>query len=169
MKLHAFGLDPTTGAPDPHGIPQIACPACRREVNPQFTCRTCPCALEVETHEAVDDLGLPFRVVDSVDCRFAGKVRRLDCVWMEFPNPLAGVAVGARPRREPGVPCALAASGSPDPAKAEKDGRTWAPVSRCGACQFCVEIEGNQSDCSPGEDAGLSVSCAAPTLVRSRQ
>ena len=72
MRIDIRGIDPASGKPDPHGIPQVACPARREDVNPQFTCLNCPFAASVETHEAVDDWGLAFRMVDAVECAFIG-------------------------------------------------------------------------------------------------
>lgn len=163
LRLRAHGIDPDTGGPDPHGVPQIVCPARQDDVNPQFTCRRCPCAAGVETHEAVDDLGQPFHVVNCVECAFEDRVRKLPTVWQRFTNPLAGVVKGALPRTEPGVACPLPALGLPVPPSSLRLGNdVWVPVSRCRLCQFHRGIEGEIQQAALGGSASAVIVCSAP-------
>ncbi len=147
-------------------MPQIACPARRDDVNPQFTCRNCPCAADVETHEAVDDLGQPFRLVDTVECVFQEVVRKLPAVWQSFPSPLAGVVKGVLPRMEAAVACPLPAMGLPAPPMSLRmDGKVWTPVSHCRLCQFHRGVERVFRPAASGVSAGTVVVCSAPEEV----
>lgn len=159
-----MGIDPYTGEYDPHGIPQIDCPARLDQVNPQFTCRHCPCAIEMETHQAIDDRGSPFHVVDAVECGFDGEPSLLAALWQRFPSLLEGLIDDAPPRTEPGVPCPLLTWPKRSaPILVEVDGVRWIPVSHCCACQFYRGTKGRET--TPGmvgQDAGLAVVCASP-------
>lgn len=68
VKIAARRIDSITGEDDPHGIPQMDCPARGGEINPQFSCRDCPCALSLDTHEVVDDRGDRFQMVIAEEC-----------------------------------------------------------------------------------------------------
>lgn len=163
MKIRARGIDPITGEADPHGIPQIACPARRDDVNPQFTCRVCPFAAEVEEHQAVDDLGAPFYMIDAVECTFDGEPVRLPASWQRFPNPFGRKAEPPLPLVEPGVPCPLLTWPERSaPVTLESDGARWVPVGTCRTCQFCRGVEGERIPGSPGAGAGVGVICTAP-------
>ncbi len=157
MRIEARRIDPVTGEPDSHGIPQIACPGCRTEVNPQFTCRDCPCALELESHQAIDDRGDPFYLVDAVDCGFLDESRRMEAVERRFPNLLEGIVEGVQPRVEPGVICALLSwPGRAAPVSLEVDGAKWVPLGNCRSCQFYRGVEGDP------RTGGVVVVCTAP-------
>jgi hypothetical protein len=161
--IKAKGIDPISDDPDPHGIPQIACPARRDDVNPQFTCLNCPCAASLDTHQAVDDRGAPFYLVDAVDCRFEENQNELDAVWREFPSLLSGFVENPPPRVEPGVACPLLSSpGCTAPLVLEIDGKKWVPVGNCRSCQFFRGLEGTQRDYRSGAGAGVVLVCAAP-------
>ncbi|MHB0871548.1 MAG: hypothetical protein ACYC66_08955 [Chloroflexota bacterium] len=163
MRIEATHIDPYTEEPDPHGIPQIACPACDREVNPQFSCLRCPCAVELETHQAVDDRGSPFYLVDAVECSCREGGRRLVAELREFPTLLTGVVEGALPRVEPGVACPLLAwPGQSAPVALEIDGVRWVPVGNCRSCQFYRDIEEDAGRRSPEGEASVVVICSAP-------
>lgn len=132
-------------------------------MNPQFTCRSCPCASELDTHEAVDDLGQAFHMVDAVHCSHDGSSRDLSCLWLEFPNPLGGVVEGVPPRVEPGVACPLLV----DPERfalrsVVVEGVRWAPEGSCATCQFYRGTRGNRTPSAAGREAGIAVECAAP-------
>ena len=164
MRIESRGIDPITGEPDRHGIPQIACPARRDDVNPQFTCLDCPCAGELETHQAIDDRGAPYYIVDAVDCLFEEGSRRLDAYWQQFPSLLAGVVENAPPRVEPGVVCPLLASPKRSaPLCLEVDGVRRIPVGNCRSCQFYRGVEGDRGERSLGSSAGVVVCAAPPT------
>ena len=163
MKIQARGIDPLTGDPDPHGIPQIACPARREDVNPQFACLTCPCAGELDTHQAVDDRGAPYYIVDAVDCLFGDYERRIAATWREFPSLLAGIVENAPFRIEPGVVCPLLTVPERSaPLVLEVDGTRWVPVGNCQSCQFYRGLEGSKNKYKSGADAGVVLVCAAP-------
>ncbi len=132
-------------------------------MNPQFTCRTCPFAVDTDVHQAIDDLGQPFYIVDAVECAYDGSLRTLPSVWRRLPSLLEGVRESAPPRVEPCVACPLLTS--PErfaPLMQEIDGVRWVPVGHCRTCQFYRGIEGERTACSPDADAGLGVVCAAP-------
>ncbi len=159
MRIAAHRIDPATGEPDPYGIPQIACPARGDDVNPQFTCRDCPCAERVDTQEAIDDLGQPFYMVDAVECAFEDAAKRLRARAQPFPTPLTGLVPGAGPRVELGVHCPLPALGRPAPPLSVRlEEQVWVPVTHCRLCQFFRGLAGEVS-----ADAGdASVVCSAP-------
>ncbi len=160
MKIRAHGIDPNTGELDPHGVPQIACPGRRDDVNPQFTCRRCPCAADVETHEAVDDLGQPFHLIDAVECVFQEADRKLPTAWQRFPNPLAGRVNSVPPRMEAGVACPLPTMGPP--VLPRMGGNVWVPVSHCRLCQFHRGVEGEIRMVTLGERGSAMIVCSAP-------
>lgn len=165
MKIHARGIDPETGEPDQHGVPQMACPARRDDVIPQFTCRRCPCAAGVETHEAIDDLGQPFHLVDAVECTFQDKASGLPVVWQQFPNPSARAVKDVIRRTEAGVACPLPAMGLPvPPISLRMEGNVWVPVSHCRLCQFHRGVKGEISTAALRLDAGAVVVCSAPEM-----
>ena len=146
----------------------MACPARGDDVNPQFACRSCPFASEMETHDAVDDLGQPYQIVDAVECRFSGGPADLPTRWLEFPSLLAGVVPDAPPRIEAGVACPLLSS--PDrtaPMCIELDGVRWVPTGNCRTCQFYRGTKGTQLAFSPGADAGVIVVCTGPAEASS--
>ncbi len=157
MRIQATRIDPMTGEPDPHGIPQIDCPGRRGEVNPQFTCLRCPCAMELETHQAIDDLGGPYYLVDAVKCTFQADPRSLPAQRQRFPTLVAG----GPPRVELGVICPLLSW--PDrsaPLWIEMEGKKWVPVGNCSSCQFYRGLERE-----PGSSAvvgGAHLLCSAP-------
>jgi len=160
LRIEATHIDPMTGEPDPHGIPQIACPARCGEVNPQFTCLRCPFARGLETHQAVDDRGSPFFLVDAVECAFEGEGRSLPARLQAFPTPLMGVVEGAAPRMEAGVICPLLAwPGQSAPLWLEADGAAWVPIGNCRSCQFFRGMEG---EADKGRAAVASVICSCP-------
>lgn len=163
MWIKARGIDPLTGEADRHGIPQIACPARQGDVNPQFTCRDCPCARQLEMHQAIDDRGDPFYIVDAVQCDFDRQPQQLVALWRSFPSLLEGLVENPPPRVEPGVACPLLSW--PDrtaPLAVDIDGVSWAPEGNCRSCQFYRGSEGNPTACSLGEGAGVRVVCSAP-------
>jgi hypothetical protein len=161
VRVQATHIDPITGESDPHGIPQVACPARGEEVNPQFTCLRCPCAKELETHQAIDDRGGPYYLVDAVECGFRGEGQGLPTRQQRFPTPLAGLVEGAPPRVELGVVCPLLAwPGQSAPAWLEVDGAKWVPVGNCRSCQFYRGIKGEVS--RPEAPARLICSCPVP-------
>ncbi|MGE5620445.1 MAG: hypothetical protein ACM3US_14460 [Sphingomonadaceae bacterium] len=163
MRIEAIRIDPYTEEPDPHGIPQIACPACGRQVNPQFTCLRCPCAAGLQTHEAVDDRGSPFHLVDAVECSHQGGDSRLPAEVREFPTLLTGVVEGASPRVEPGVVCPLLAwPEQVAPLALEIDGERWVPVGNCRSCQFFRGIEKDAEERTQEGREPVFVVCSAP-------
>lgn len=165
MRIDATRIDPITGDCDLHGIPQIACPARRDEVNPQFTCLNCPCAGGLETHQAIDDRGAPYHIVDAVDCQFEEMEERLAAVWREFPTLLAGIVENPAPRVEPGVVCPLLSDpGRSAPLVLDIGGEKWVPVGNCRSCQFYRGLEGSQREYFPEAEAGVLLVCAAPVL-----
>lgn len=132
-------------------------------MNPQFTCLSCPCAAEVETHEVIDDRGDPYYLVDAVGCGFEGESRRLSAVEQRFPSLLAGVVENAPPRVELGVSCPLLSwSGRSAPVSLEIEGTGWVPVGNCRSCQFYRGIEGSPRAGFPEGESGQAVVCAAP-------
>jgi hypothetical protein len=162
LRIQSSGIDPASGRPDPHGIPQIACPARRGEVNPQFTCLSCPCAASLEYHDAVDDRGLPFRVVDAVQCSYRERESRLPVSTRPFPNALRPSAMATTLPR-PAVACPLLRS--PEriaPLAAEVDGKRWVPLSTCRSCQFYRGAAGEPAATGGGAAEPATVLCAAP-------
>ena len=163
MRIEATRIDPMTGEPDPHGIPQIACPGCGGDVNPQFTCLNCPCAVQLETHPAVDDRGSSYYLVDAVECSFGGGHRKLPARQRRFPTPLAALVAEAPPRVELGVVCPLLSwPGKSAPLLLEIEGVKWVPVGNCRTCQFYRGIEGDPRVYSAGGEAEAAVLCASP-------
>ncbi len=163
MRIEATRIDPITGERDPHGIPQIACPGCRSEVNPQFTCLRCPCALEMETHQAVDDRGGPYYLVDVVECGFEGESRALPAQRQQFPTLLAGLVEGAPPRVGLGVVCPLLSwPGQSAPLLLEIEGEKWVPVGNCRTCQFYRGVEGVLELSAADGESRAAVLCASP-------
>lgn len=163
MRIEARGIDPTTGEPDRHGVPQIACPARQDEVNPQFTCRSCPSALRVETHPAIDDRGGPFYMVDAVECGFEGEPMSLPARLLAFPSFHSGMVKGAPSRVESGVACPLLAR--PDraaPISLAIEGVRWVPIGNCRTCQFYRGTEGKQNRPSSEDRTDVGILCAAP-------
>ncbi len=163
MRIQATRIDPMTGELDPHGMPQIDCPGRGGEVNPQFTCLQCPCALELETHQAIDDRGGPYYLVDAVDCGFEGEGRSLPARWQSFATPLMGLVEGAPPRVEMGVICPLLSwPGQSAPVSLEVEGAKWVPVGNCRTCQFYRGIGGESKPSVAAGEARASVLCSSP-------
>jgi hypothetical protein len=153
LRIESIGVDPASGRPDPHGIPQIACPARREEVNPQFTCLSCPCAASLESHDAVDDRGMAFQVVDAVQCDYRESETLLSVATQSFPNALRPSAMVAQTITRPGVACPLLRRPERIAPLAVEVGRErWVPVSACRSCQFYRGVAGDPE----------SVTCAAP-------
>lgn len=160
MRIEVKGVDPASGELDPHGIPQIACPARRDDVNPQFTCLTCPCAVSLETHEAVDDLGLAFHLVDAVECDFREGQRALAISELPFPDRLRGNRQISATLVAQAVECPLLRRPEViSPLAVEANGRRWVKTASCGSCQFYRGLAGESAG---AVDGSQYVQCSAP-------
>jgi hypothetical protein len=134
-------------------------------VNPQFTCLGCPCAASLESHDAVDDRGLPFQVVDAVECEYREMEAELAVSMQSFPNALGVAGRMMEALSRPAVACPLLRRpGRVAPLSVEVEGERWVPVSACRSCQFYRGVVGAPADGSRREAAPAAVVCAAPIL-----
>jgi hypothetical protein len=163
MIIVATHVDAETGKADRYGLPQIACPAHMDDVNPQFACRDCPCSAGLQTHEAVDDRGQPFHIVDVVECEYRGRARLLKSAPVPFPSFLEGITGNAFTIVKPGAPCPLLVA--PErfaTISTVVEGTRWVPAGNCCSCQFYRGTDVSQQTVSTGIDSGLGIVCSAP-------